>query len=350
MDNSLENQIIKLVDDFINTMIELHNTVPGQEEELYALAEGHLLELTDKALMLLGGREEYLETMLSQLINQKLPQGAIMNSFDNFKEEMDHVVARTLEVYQQQQLEPVSGNDAWEDYSDADVEEESEDEDLEGLEEDEEAEDEDVEEYEEDDAAEYPEEWEEAEDWEDLDLDEDFGEDVDADEGELQETLDADDADDYEIIEDPVVNGDDEKFADKSWEPVDVDAIEGVEFELDTEIEESEISSGDVDSEEDPLGTLIRLAFPGQEIVRNYSLYDIVIDWFVQDLGLGFISPDAEDSVSNIGDLALRRAGITLVKVEPESIYNVKSFKRQLRRLQLENSWEDKRILDLTAE
>ena len=60
MDNTIEKQILFLVDEFIETMIELHNAVPGEEQRLYKIAEDQLLELTDKALLLLGGREQYL--------------------------------------------------------------------------------------------------------------------------------------------------------------------------------------------------------------------------------------------------------------------------------------------------
>ncbi len=313
MDNSLENQIIKLVDDFINTMIEMHNTVPGQEDELYALAEGQLLELTDKALMILGGREEYLETMLSQLITQKLPQGAVIDCFGNFKEEMDQVVARTLEVYHQQQLDLVSGTDTWGDASEDEVEEESVD--LESV-------------------------MEASQEEAEVD---DAGDDV-ASAGEYNEFEEDDEADNLETLE-KSAEASPEKTAKIAWEPVDVDGIEGVAFEpVEAQIPAEEAL------EEDPLGILVRLAFPGQEILRNYSIHDIVVQWFVPDLELGFLSPEEGDFVSSMGDLALRRAGITLIIVDPAGIYNVKSFKRSLRRLLLEKNSEDKGILDLSAE
>lgn len=351
MDNTIENQIIKLVDDFINTMIEMHNAVPGQEEELYAQAEGLLLELTDKALLLLGGREEYLETMLSQLITQKLPQGAVIDCFGNFKEELDQVMARTLDVYHRQKMGRESDSGFWNEFAD---EEDSED--FEGekdpthVEAQEEAEVE-YNEFEEHDELEGKDE-EKEEGWDSVidvetetvtspESESDGSQEVNVLEGDSEAEPDANSEAESEA------GSEAEPEANSEADPEGDPAEEGVIDNEGVDIQEAEAEET---VEEDPLGVLIRMAFPGQETIRNYSIYDIIIDWFVPDAGLGFIRPKAGESISNIGDLALRKAGIYLIRVDPEGIYNVKSFKRHLRRLLLENYSEDKRIFDFSAE
>lgn len=349
MDNTIENQIIKLVDNFINTMIEMHNAVPGQEEELYAQAEGLLLELTDKALLLLGGREEYLETMLSQLITQKLPQGAVIDCFGNFKEELDQVMARTLDVYHRQQLGLGADTDLWNEFAD---EEDSED--LEGeedrphaeVQEESEAEYNELEEYDE-----FEEEKEEEEEEEGCDsvivVDTTEGSAPDGEEAAQRVTSPNSESGGSQEVNASEGDSDAEPEADSEADPEGDSAEDEALGSEAVEIQESEFEEA---AEEDPLGVLIRRAFAGQETIRNYSIYDIIIDWFIPETGLGFISPKEGDSISNIGDLALRRAGIYLIKVDPEGIYNVKSFKRRLRRLLLEKYSEDKRIFDFSAE
>ena len=281
MDN-VENQIISLVDGFINTMIEMHNSVPGEEEDLYAIAERQLLELTDKALLLLGGREEYLETMLNQLIAQKVPHGAVMDCFGNFKEELDQVVSRTLDVYHEKQKMTL--------------------------------------------AAEKPRISEEP------DLKQEVDEEAQMAEAAFDEF--AEDNADALSIED-----------DLAPEPeLEIEAEGEAVDELPEEVSEPE-------AQDDPLGLLVGMLFPGEEAIRRLEFSDMVFEYFLPYRRLAFSNaPKAGEKISPINELALRRADIALIQIDPESIYNIKAVKRQLRRVLIEKSLEEKRIFDLTAE
>ncbi|MGI6555384.1 MAG: hypothetical protein ACOX2P_08590 [Bacillota bacterium] len=322
MDNTVENQILSLVDDFIDTMIELHNTVPGQEQELYETAEKQLLELIDKALFLLGGRQEYLEAMLSQLISQKIPQGTVIESFGNFKEELDQVLARALEVYREGKdvlNEEVSGSS--EDW----VEEVNEEKDEGDSEEPEEEED------------------------------------LDEVNGEPEEANDED-----EELEDEEQPGDGEESVEKAdggvsqeddgseetGESADGQEMEGEEPEPESEGDyatDSEESSEE-DETRDPLGLLIAMAFPGEEILAQEAFGELVFDYYLPNQKLAFFNAATSQKVSHISELALRKMGITVIYLDPDGIYNIKSLQRQIRRIQLQKNSDQARIFNLSAE
>ena len=355
----MENQIISLVEGFINTMIELHNCDPEEEERLYGIAESQLLELTDKALFLLGGREEYLETMLFQLISQKLPQGAVMDCFGNFKEDLDQVIARTLEVYHQQRNGLSNDKDGCEELekSEAAYTEDTYDEF---------SEDGEVENKDSQTATYYQEEWETVIDntmtAEDEYYDEDYDtepfekEDEDSEEWEPGEAeLEETEAEETDMEEDEAVDVDTEAVVQDTLEearkePGDAEdpgaAADSGEAEEPWEVEDP----NEAEEEEDLLGRMVRLLFPGKEIISNYSMYDFSLDYFVPELDLAFIDADSKTTITSIGELWLRKAGIAVFKVNSKEIYNIKSLRRQLRRLMTEKDLEEKRIFDLSAE
>lgn len=285
----MENQIISLVDDFINTMIELHNSDPGQEQELYEMAENQLLELTDKALLLLGGREEYLEAMLNQLIAQKLPQGAVIESFGNFKEELEQVVTRALEVYQEKQEMALSSEDTFGSghVGDDPRVEETGTEVLEKIEE---------------------------------------------SEADIEVSIP-----DQELVPDA--------------EPIEETTLseQGPDHEQEA-IEKTDLVTDEEIKSKDPLGFLVSMVFPGEEVVEDYEFADMMFEYFLPQRGLAFMSAGNQTTTSHIRELSLRRSGIYVVHVDPEQISNIKSFKRQLRRILSQKISDDKRVFDFSAE
>jgi len=364
MDNTVENQIISLVEGFINTMIEMHNCDPEEEERLYGIAEGQLLELTDKALFLLGGREEYLETMLFQLISQKLPQGAVIDCFGNFKEELDKVVARTLEVYHRQQRGLAGDIDYNDEIPDVDETEDGETEDVYAefsgdVGPDAEMDDD----FDEDLGDDLIEDTETVIDGTVI-PDEDIGVEGDIEDEDLSEASDASDegraagadesGQDYDSEEDADEDTDlEDGEVETEAEADSLSDSEAVEGESDEESDKESDKEADKEPEvedEDPLGRLVKLVFPGKEVIKEYSVHDILLDYFVPDFNLAFINVGEDVYISNIAELALRKAGIVVVKVAPERVYNIKSFKRQLRRTLSEKNLEEKRVFDLSAE
>lgn len=303
----MEDQIISLVDDFIDTMIEIHNLGPEQEQGLYEIAEKQLLELTDKALFLLGGREEYLEAMLKQLISQKLPQGAVMDCFGNFNESLDEIIANVIEVYHGMQSTAFPSTD------------------QEVLEE------EEVEESEEEPLDEFSEK-----------------EEIEIEETDTLVGSEEENKEEFEVeSEESDVEGD---LVQVTEEDIEEDSESEVVLEDPHEGESPKEQLGEEISD-DPMGILIEMAFSGEEIIQRYEIADMVFDYFLPQHSLAFLrAREEKESISHIGALALRKAGISVVRVNPENIYNSKAFKRKLKRLLLEKSSEEKRIFDLSAE
>ena len=299
----MESQVLSLVDDFIDIMIELQNADPNQEEALYASAEQQLLTLADKALLLLGGREEYLEAMLNQLITQKLPQEAVMESFGDFKQEVEQLVSRSMDAYREKKLEPEEASDmsiVAPDAEDAYIVEEK-----------------------------------------NLAI---VKEEIDVDKSGTELSEEAENADSFSEEEITVA---DMSLEEEALPDEEDGGIQGEEaFAFVEEWEESE----EVQVEE-PLGFLINSAFPGEEILSQYKFADIVFDYYIPSYTLAFYNGSEEMiSLSSFNELALRKSGITVICIDPARIYNIKAFKRDILRIISEKSLEEKRVFDLYAE
>lgn len=297
MDNVIESQVLSLVDGFIDTMIELKNSDPGEEQALYESAEEQLLALADKALLLLGGQEEYLEAMLNQLISQKLPHGAVMNSFGNFKQELDEVVSRSMDVYREKKGsgENVSfrENDFAGNADEVNVVEEP-----------------------------------------DVNIQE-----AEKPEGEILSEVDM-------VSEgEPVTNGsevEEEAALEESGEQGSVNDIP---------VEGSDDSAEEECSVKDELGFLVNMVFPGEEVIPGMEFSDMVFDFFIPKYSLAFFDVrDGEVSLSNLGELALTRAGISVICLDPSKVYNIKAFKRDIRRFMSQKDSEEKRVFEFYAE
>jgi len=110
MDNTLEQRVLFLADEFIQILIDLYDAEPEKEEELTLKAEEIFFELAQEALKILQGKSEYLETMLKQLVAQKLPSDIIMDSFEGFEEKMQNLIKRSLDKFQEQHMESMQND------------------------------------------------------------------------------------------------------------------------------------------------------------------------------------------------------------------------------------------------
>jgi len=110
MDNTLEQRVLFLADEFVQILIDLYDAEPEKEKELIFKGEEIFFELAQEALKILQGKREYLETMLKQLVAQKLPSHIIMDSFEGFEEKMQYLIQRNLDKIQEQLMANM-GND-----------------------------------------------------------------------------------------------------------------------------------------------------------------------------------------------------------------------------------------------
>ena len=108
--------------------------------------------------------------------------------------------------------------------------------------------------------------------------------------------------------------------------------------------------SSEEDETRDPLGLLIAMAFPGEKILAQEAFGELVFDYYLPNQKLAFFNAATSQKVSHISELALRKMGITVIYLDPEGIYNIKSLQRQIRRIQLQKNSDQARIFNLSAE
>lgn len=304
MDNIVETEILSLVDEFINTMIEMQNSGPDKEQKLYESAEQQLLALADKALFLLGGREEYLEAMLHQLITQKLPQGPVMDSFGDFKEDISQVVSKSMDIFwEKKNNSPEAAGSQPAEI----VEEKAESVSLPS-----------------EDSGEQPDSGLEASV-------------VESEPGEAGEQAAGAEKEDGEAGEQAA-----------GTEKEDGEAGEQA---AGTEGADGEESPEGEDFGEDRLGLLVKMAFPGEEFIKNQEFADITLEYYLPKHNLAIVNAsNGMAAVSNIAELALRKSGITVIRVDPSRAYNLRAFKREVMRTLSRKNFEEKRVFDLFAE
>jgi len=103
----LEKNILSGIDRLVQQLIDLSSSQGQQKDQLLEEAVQTIKDIKPLLLILLGGREEHLESLLRQLISQKLPQGLALDSFGPFKRDLDTVL--TLAFFAENQLKDEQG-------------------------------------------------------------------------------------------------------------------------------------------------------------------------------------------------------------------------------------------------
>lgn len=88
----LEKNILSGIDRLVQQLIDLSCSQGRQKDQLLEEAVQTIKDIKPLLLILLGGREEHLESLLRQLISQKLPHGLALDSFGPFKRDLDTVL------------------------------------------------------------------------------------------------------------------------------------------------------------------------------------------------------------------------------------------------------------------
>lgn len=106
----LEKNILSGIDRLVQQLIDLSSSQGQQKDQLLEEAVQTIKDIKPLLLILLGGREEHLESLLRQLISQKLPQGLALDSFGPFKRDLDTVL--TLAFFAENQPKDEQGQAA----------------------------------------------------------------------------------------------------------------------------------------------------------------------------------------------------------------------------------------------
>jgi hypothetical protein len=93
----LETDILRLTDSLIEKVIELNDDDIKYKSNLFSECSELASNLGFNLLEYLEGREDLLETMLTQLTKQKLPDPKIMSSFDSFYANLNLVIQEGIQ-------------------------------------------------------------------------------------------------------------------------------------------------------------------------------------------------------------------------------------------------------------
>ena len=96
----MEKRLLELSNDFLHAFIELNdNRETGDDGEAYGEVGEKLYDLAREAAEVLEGREEFLETMIIQLVEQMLPPESLLGSFEDFREELHDFIKANMGVF-----------------------------------------------------------------------------------------------------------------------------------------------------------------------------------------------------------------------------------------------------------
>ena len=100
--NLLEKTILTKVEEFINILIELSGLKNEREKkEFRQQGIDKCQEIIPLLLHFLEGKEQYVEPMIYQLVQEKLPTSIILNSFGQLQEEIKFVVQQSIKEFKQ---------------------------------------------------------------------------------------------------------------------------------------------------------------------------------------------------------------------------------------------------------
>lgn len=106
----LEKAILSYIDGLVNIIIELSIKTAVEKKILFDQAVTLVKELSPLLLNLVGAREEHLETLIRQLVTQKLPQGQVLKSFGDLHKDLNYILA--LAFHTPQRTDGERGNES----------------------------------------------------------------------------------------------------------------------------------------------------------------------------------------------------------------------------------------------
>ncbi|MBC7325593.1 MAG: hypothetical protein H5T99_09800 [Moorella sp. (in: Bacteria)] len=97
--NRLENEILQRVDELIQYAISI--SLYDETSRIEQLARGISMvqEMGDLLLEVLEGQEQLLQSLLEQLVAQRLPDRRILQSFGNFPRDIQHIISEGISSY-----------------------------------------------------------------------------------------------------------------------------------------------------------------------------------------------------------------------------------------------------------
>ncbi|MDX9873122.1 MAG: hypothetical protein RBT41_12015 [Clostridia bacterium] len=108
MNRLMEKKILSNINHIVNALIELSYTEKADKEPFYQEAATLLREIHPLLLRLIDGKTELLESLVRQLISQKLPPPSIQTSFGSLQEDLNTVIKKYLAQKEQLSAETES--------------------------------------------------------------------------------------------------------------------------------------------------------------------------------------------------------------------------------------------------
>lgn len=95
--NLLEKTILTKVEELIRILIELSDLKDDkQKSEFRKQGVDKCQEITPLLMHFLEGKEQYVEPMIYQLVQEKLPSNIVLNSFGQLQEELNFIVQKGI--------------------------------------------------------------------------------------------------------------------------------------------------------------------------------------------------------------------------------------------------------------
>lgn len=101
MNRLMEKKILGNINHIVSTLVELSYAPTADKEPFYHEAANLLWEIHPLLMRLIDGKKELLESLVRQLISQKLPHPSIQSSFGTLPEDLNTVIARYLALVEQ---------------------------------------------------------------------------------------------------------------------------------------------------------------------------------------------------------------------------------------------------------
>lgn len=97
--NRLEAQILSSVDEVVQCAISAGLKSGSEREEEIARGVALVKQMGDLLAEALEGRTEHLQTLLEQLVAQRLPERRVLQSFGNFSRDLQEIITRGIAEY-----------------------------------------------------------------------------------------------------------------------------------------------------------------------------------------------------------------------------------------------------------
>lgn len=292
----IEKTILSNINYLVRLLIDMSGMNQVQKERFLEEAARVVRRTRPYLLSLIDGKEEHLGALIKQLVSQKLPQQSVLDSFGDLQLDLDRVLAlalitrpntRSSSVNTEDELpaeNKPSGAENPFDSTEPDtfMTESLEDENRDLVE----------------DSVEIPQDSTPEESTYSIDQtveeykEDYFQEDLFPTNNVFSET-------------EPIQNNDDEN-------------IETITINV---------------QENEPLESLIRGLFPGLEIVPDYIIRSMKLDYYLPQKKLGFKLLSPQEQIYKYHELLIRKEGINLIKVYPNELNNIRLLVNKLLRL-----------------